>query len=556
VRPMITLLCAVQNINSEAADQDLLPLPGGSREVQGVYNTFAKLYKVVRISNTAFFSGNLKWAYHFVEDSLQLFRKVHDQKAVGIACNNLGNTLFAVYYDAVIEDIGLDESGSESLIPLALRHYGEAIELGKQEFENAPESELKADFAVQLADRLFNRGLFLLLIQDDELAPSNARQQAFTDIRHARNLDYDAKDYLLTHKLLLKNSEPYFSRLLRRINGLADFHDDYSLHEVWDVKELIDDADQLLFAAWNEPFAPLFREVSRVGRLQQLEAAAILLWLKMDNRVEAARLAMRMFSEDEYVLETSFARATDALLRLFREENDEISFTNKAIACTLEDLRRMDKCCKHVSSDIGKNIVFVLELSERWEGDPLLDKINVNCLALYDHHCLPNDYMGIVAYSTKESLTVELGTKDGNEGRQRTLLDIATSSTTERANPAFPLAIQMVVDARASIENDSFIVLMLDGYAWDSDAFRSLQLQIEKLNRERNTSIHLFMIGLDVEDGTARDQCLKLSSLSKMSMYAGATLENIDSIFETITSAIGGSSVHSGFLKGITMERF
>jgi len=564
VTPMKTLLRAVRNINNhrDADENDFLPFHGGSRETARIYTTFAKLFKVVRVSNTAFFSGNLKWAYHFVKDALHLFRKVEDEKAVGIACNNLGNTLFAMYYDAYDES-GFDINPSEEggLVSVALKHYEEAIEIGQRQFDETPESELKANFAYQLADRLFNRGLFLLLISGDESAPVDTRQQAFRDISRARDLDYDVKDYMLEHKLLLKNSVPYYDRLIRRINGLTDFYDDVQLQEVWDVRELIEDADKFLHASWREPGAPLFDEVTRFGRLQQLEGCAIELWTHMDQLAEAARLAMRMFSEDAYILETSFTRAGDALLRILRESNDEdddMEFSRKTVSCVREDLRRMAKFCKNVTLDTGKCLVFTAELSERWEGDPLLDKINANCLDLYDRCCTANDYMGVVAYTTQDSLTLDLKPKDGNEGRQRTLLDIATSSTSERANPTFPLAIQMVVDSQASLENDSFIVLMLDGYAWDSEACSSLRLQIDRLNRERGTKIHLLIVGMemDMESDDARRQCQELGTVSKLSMYADATLENVDGIFRDFATAIAGRNVNSGFLRGITMERF
>lgn len=561
--PMITLLHAVKSINSGQTEEGFPPLVGGSREIHRVYNTFAKLYKVVRVSNTAFFSGNLKWAFHFVGDALRLFRKVDDKKAVGIASNNLGNVLFAIHYDAV-GDFELNEEGyaedsqgdESSLITLALRHFDEAVELAQQDFDQAPDTELKCDFALQLSDRLFNRGLFCLLVDGDEDAPIDCRERGYTDIRRSRNLDYDAKDFWMARKLLLKNSDAYFARLIRRINGLADFYDDIGLREVWDVKELIDDADQLLFAAWNEANAPLFEELNRVGRLQELEGAAILLWLRMGNELEAARLAMRMFSEDQYILEAAFVRAGEALLRVLRDGGETLTFSKKAVSCVREDLRRMAKSCKNVSLDVGKCLVFAVELGAKWEGDPLLEKINENCLRLYDRHCAENDYMGLAAFSTKESLTVELGMKDGNEGRQRTLLDIATSSTAEGASPAFPLAVQMVVDAQASLDNDSYIILILDGHAWASETCATIQSQIDRLNQERNTSIHLFILGLAVEDEGARSQCHRLCSVSKQSFYIDVSWGNADIVFDAIADSLTSRQRTNGFLRGITMERF
>jgi hypothetical protein len=556
-RPMITLLRVVQRINSGKLEDDTTPLLGGSREIHQVYNTFAKLCKVVRVSNTAFFSGNLQWAFHFVDDALKLFRKIDDQKAVGIACNNLGNILFAMNREWFTDELICTESKTEAhldTVQLALNHYNEAIRIGERDFDDA-EVELKAEYASQIADRLFNRGLFLLLIAGEDGAPADARERGYADIARTRSLDYDVKDYWMEHKLLLKNSVNYFSRLLRRISGLADFFDDIGLNEIWDVKELIEDADQLLFAAWNEPNAPLFESVNRVGRLQQLEGVAISLSLKMGNEMEAARLGMRMFSEDQYILESSFVLAAEALLPLMRD-NDSVTLTKKTTSCMRNDLRRMLKRCKNVSLNIGKCLVFSVELSERWEGDPLLEKINANSLKLYDRHCAPHDHMGVVAYSTKESLTVDLGIKADNEGRQRTLLDIATTSTTERANPAFPLAVQMIVDSQASFDSDSFILLIFDGYAWDGEACASLGAQIQRLNSERSTMIHLFGIGLDVEDEGARQQCKELSKISKSSFYVDGTLENMDSIFDSIAVVISGRPANTGSLKGLTMEKF
>lgn len=556
---MITLLGAVQNINSGRVEDDFPPLVGGSREVNRVYNTFSKLYKIVRISNTAFFSGNLKWAFHFVVDALLLFRKVGDEKAVAIACNNLGNTLYAAQYHETSafelgeETVGNDGDDSDA-IALALKHYDEAISQGQKDFDSAVEPELKCDFALQLSDRLFNRGLFLLLIAEESNAPEDARDRGYSDIQRSRSLDYDVKDYMLANKLLLKRSAEYFSRLITRINGLADFYGDEGLSQVWDVKELLDDADQLLFAAWNEPNAPLFEEINRVGRLQELEGAAILLWSKMGNDAEAARLAMRMFSEDQYILESAFVRAGEALLRVLRDDGESLTFTKKTVSCAREDLRRMSKSCKNVSLDVGKCMVFAVEVNEGWEGDALLEKINENCLRLYDRHCAENDYIGICAYGTEDTLTTEIGQRERTSGRQRELLHRVTSSTAERANPVFPLAVQMVIDSQTTC--DSYLVVIFDGYAWASEACASIRSRIERLNRERNALIHLFIIGLDVEDESAREDCQRLCSVSKLSFYQDATLENVDSIFEDLTAVVSGRRVSNGTLKGITMQKF
>lgn len=67
-RPVAILLHVVENINAGHVDDDIPPLHGGSRESLRVYTSFTKLYKIIRMSNVAFFSGNLVWAYGFISD--------------------------------------------------------------------------------------------------------------------------------------------------------------------------------------------------------------------------------------------------------------------------------------------------------------------------------------------------------------------------------------------------------------------------------------------------------------------------------------------------------
>jgi len=552
---MITLLHTIQNINNGKIEDDIPPLNGGSSEVHQVYNSFAKLFKTVRISNTAFFSGNLQWAYHFTSDALQLYRKVHDQKAIGIASNNLGNTLHAMHHQKLRGLKKSMEANGSWTTEAALKYFDEAVNIAHQEFDAESLEETKADFAQQLADRLFNRGLFHLLIKDDADAPENAKDRGYEDIGKARGLDYDVKDFWLERKLLLKKSASYFSRVLRRIHGLVDFHSDEALREVWNVTELIEDADQLLFAAWKEPSAPLFDDLSRVGRLQQLEATVVRYEFCNGNTAEAARMAMRMFAEDEYLLECSFTLCATALVEYHRG-SDPAPWSSATAKSARADLRKMLKSCKHASLDIGKCFVFNFELSERWEGDPILAKINTNCLRLLNDYCSRDDFVGLVAQSAEGELTRELAPKGKDFEQQQAALNLASLSTSERYFPAFPTGVQMVVDAAASTDNDSFILLMTDGYSWDSEAYASTKEQIELLNSERNTTIHAIILGIDVEEDWIIEQCKMISTVSKKSLYMDVTLENIHEAFDTIAGLLGGHVLDSVCMQGVTMEKF
>ena len=548
---MIKLLQIVKNINDGCIDEDLPPLKGGSREVQRVFYAFAKLYKIVRMANSAFFSRNLKWALHFVSDALELFRKVDDKKAVGIACNNAGNILFAMIREAH------EENEENRYVSQAYAYYNEAVDNAQEDVDQFPSCcEDKANCALALSDRLFNRGLFLLHVDGDESLPADAREKGYKDIANARVLDNNVKNWWLDKRLLLKYSVEYFDRLIRRIKGLSELCDDVGLQQIWDVRELVDDADQLLFAAWNEPSAPLFREINRVGRLQQLEGAAMLLAMNNGNDCEAARLAMRIFSEDEFILDEAFVRAADALIRLTKGGSEEVSLSRKTSSCVRVDMRRMLKQCKNATLNIGKCLVFSIELFEHWEGSALLESLNFNCLRLYDRLCAPGDYMAVAADGTSDALSVELCPKDENEGRQRTALDIATQSSTGKSatGSIFPTAFQMVIDSPASVDHDSFIIVVTDGNACDVEACQSIISRIERLNKDRNSMIHVFVIGFDVQDANTRATFQNLCSVTKSSFYADAFVETIDKVFEAIAVAISGAA--SFRLEGITMQKF
>ena len=125
-RPMVTLLQVVQAINVNRNESGIPPMKGGSSEVVQVYHLFSKLYKIVRGSNVAFFSGNLAWAYNFINEALKLFRKVGDEKAIGIACSNLGNTLHAIRHDEVILNETKKLPYMEGMSEMALDRYDEA----------------------------------------------------------------------------------------------------------------------------------------------------------------------------------------------------------------------------------------------------------------------------------------------------------------------------------------------------------------------------------------------------------------------------------------------
>ena len=564
-KPLITLLHIVHCINSRKIEDDIPPLDGGSSEVRQVYNSFSKLYKTVRVSNIAFFNGNLAFARNVTNDALKLYRKIGDKKAVGIACNNLANIFHAMCSYGPSEDSNrldgslvqdcCDRSPDACSVRMAIALYDETISIAHFQLGLASSDEEKADFTQQLADRLFNRALFLLLVANEKCAPQNARAKALADIERVRDMDFDVKEFLVDRKILLQRSSDYFYRLLHRCMGLLEYYGDEDLRQIWDLNELVEDADRFLFAAWDHPTAPLFEQVTRIGRLQQLECVAMRLDICKGRQILAARLAMRMFAEDEYILEEAFAVSASVLLKLIRDDDDwPDGWTSKAKAVRA-DLRKMLLKCRATKLDLGKSLVFAVELSDKWRQHELLDVINARCLQLYDDCCMKDDYMGLVAYTTQGDLNVPIELKAENEGRQRTSLDLATSTTSEQVSPAFPHALQLLIDSNTAPENDTFVILLSDGKSYDPSTPETFKAQLALMNRNRETNLHVVILGLEVDEALKADYKL-MCSLSKQSIYVDVNIKNVDRAFDEISAVIGGESTTGSCLRGVTMEKF
>jgi len=537
------------------------PLEGGSREVTQVHTSFAKLYRVVRMANASFFSGDFKWAHHIANDALSLFRKIGDQKAVAVACNNIGNTILALSVQRNDKTLTL-RPGSCCQTESALLYFDEAIEIGTKEFEAAESDEKKAEFAQQLADRHFNRAMCLLYFDGGPCCIAEAKEKAFLDLFKCKEYDRGIQEYMLHSKSMFKFSDIVFERLMRRLHGLSFmFGIDQKAWQIWDVNDLVEQADLMLQAAWDQEHAPLFRDVKRVGRLQQLEAAVIILELVSGKLQEAAQLSMRMFVEDEFILHSSFVVAADAILRLMKEPM--LTWSREARLRTSLEFRRMRRAGKKAALDIERCFVFCIELGEKLEGGFELSKINAEVMAFYDAQCNDEDTVGVVAMNNTSvsNLIVKLGTKEKIDKDQREALETATTTISgTMSHPALQTAIDMVVSPSRSRTSDVFLIYVSDGSIWDARSFSGMIKRVSEASSKRTAAISVISIGINVEDDAFAQNCrdLCLATRSRNSSYLVATGENINGVFEQAAELVSSSSSSesSRMQYGITMERF
>jgi len=115
----------------------------------------------------------------------------------------------------------------------------------------------------------------------------------------------------------------------------------------------------------------------------------------------------------------------------------------------------------------------------------------------------------------------------------------------------------MVVDSSASQENDSYVLLVADGCSLDSASSLSIKRQIERLKRERQTTIHFIILGLDAEHEAELRECqIMCTGLSKASFYMNVTLANVDAAFCRIAHVVSHPPVTNSSLQGLTTEKF
>ena len=564
---MIILLRVVKQVNTHRLEKGIPPMMGGSREINKVHSSFAKLYKIVRMSNISFFSGDMERAYQICCDALKLFRKISDERAVAIASNNIGNTLLALSMDkkGSGQCIHIDDGGC--LVTSALELYNESINIGTRHFEQSDSDAMKADFAQQLADRHFNRALFLVHSLDDDCSPEHAKDMAFNDLFRCREYDRGVRDFYLRYKLMLKYSDVYFDRLMRRIHGLAILMKiENRIVEVWNPMDLIDEADLMLQAAFEHLDATMFEKVKKVGRLQQLESAAIHVEMNSGNFEEAGRHAMRMFIEDEYILASSFQLAGNSLLRLMRMAGDSLQWGEDTVSNVRRELRKMEISQKKQKLSLdteGTTFIFCISLLNRHLSVDQINQINAGCLAIYDEHCQPADSIGVVSIGANGvPAIVGLSEKGKNQEDQRDAIDHGSKRIIENSDStcsALPAAVDMTMHAASTALNDVLLIYVGDGLNEDARSFAEMQKNIELSNNPKDSPIAVIALGLDgnqffIDD--CKNLCLATPSCHFSFLDARGNL--LDRAFERATSMISSPMAQNlaEIRLGITMEKF
>ena len=81
-QPIMVLTAIVKSIRQKTLGDELPQLEGGSCEIYDMYESLEQLCKIVRFSNTAIVKGDRNKSYRIMEDALDLFLRMGNQKGV------------------------------------------------------------------------------------------------------------------------------------------------------------------------------------------------------------------------------------------------------------------------------------------------------------------------------------------------------------------------------------------------------------------------------------------------------------------------------------------
>eukprot|EP00339_Tiarina_fusa_P022444 CAMPEP_0117003474 /NCGR_PEP_ID=MMETSP0472-20121206/4778_1 /TAXON_ID=693140 ORGANISM="Tiarina fusus, Strain LIS" /NCGR_SAMPLE_ID=MMETSP0472 /ASSEMBLY_ACC=CAM_ASM_000603 /LENGTH=358 /DNA_ID=CAMNT_0004704127 /DNA_START=68 /DNA_END=1140 /DNA_ORIENTATION=+ len=303
------------------------------------------LYKALRSANAAFYAGALEAAYLVLVDALRLFKRLDNKKAIGIASNNLGNTMLAIYREMELE--GLKEVAGLSkkkVLVKGVAYFHESIQLGEKaydEFYNEQGwSPVCLDFMQHLANRYFNRGLFLLTVKESHETPKECERLGHRDLEIARDMDLEVIAY--GEEIGWGSSdrpEKLFDVKLVRLRGYNILLS-LGYPDLWETEDLFNEAFEIIKTEVKRESSELFAGVSVAGRLQEIETELMKFKLYKGEVETAGKIAIRMLREDERVFIDAEAQAVDVLLT-YLQSDAAAKKTSMTLRRELADYREM-----------------------------------------------------------------------------------------------------------------------------------------------------------------------------------------------------------------------
>jgi hypothetical protein len=495
---------------------------GGSRETRRLYSSLTKLLKVVDTSNRLFFAGNLSRASDAMLDAMKLFRKLSDEKSIGVACNNLGNIQVA----RLLESSPTPEMTRQPSNPLtwqsAIALYDEAVDIARLAADAVESDDHRIEFLGILASRLFNRGVSLLLLDKEISIPTDARNQGLNDLQTVRNLCTRMTELVVLRDSLKETSLWTFESMLQRLHGLSALTECDGVQDIWNGNVVANEAFDMLRLLWSEQHVPLFEDIDRHGRYQQVEAALVAYEGSQGCSSAAIRRSIRMFAEDEYLLDIAFAETASILVAALSSTNisDQTRgwLSVEARSHFLSDIAAMAEACTPVSIAFGKNLVMAISITAARHGEPVREIICSKSLEWYNESCGKMDYFGVLnSRGETRTLLAKEGDLETGARNQKSIAEAVrvacesppTIKAVESHHSVLLKSLRMISDTRGATCRESFVVLVTDGDSWTTEDYLAVRAEIEtrRTRKESSFHTHLLVIGIDIRSGRTKGEC-------------------------------------------------
>lgn len=317
-----------------------------SQEIVKFSESIEMLSKVVRSANTAFYAGQFEVAYFVLVDALRLFRRLDNKKAIGVACNNLGNIMMGMYQEMQKENLDkLAGLSKHQLVTRGIAYYHEAIQLGEKAYDEFHAlhgwTPICLDFMQHLSNRYFNRALFLLSVKDIHEKPEDLEELGKRDLNIAADMDSEVTTYA---EDIGWNSndriEKTFEVKIVRTGGY-NLILEMGYEDEWDVKGIMDEAFDIIVAEKKRESSGLFSRVTCTGRMQEIETQIMKYYEAVGDIETAAKVAIRCVFEDEKVFVDTQSRALEILVQYVDNRKDLSDSTKSRISNTLQDYTDM-----------------------------------------------------------------------------------------------------------------------------------------------------------------------------------------------------------------------
>ena len=175
-----------------------------------------------------------------------------------------------------------------------------------------------------LANRYFNRAIFFLTTSRDHENRKEAESLGFRDLQITGDMDCEIVNQCLESGFRINRVERY-ELMLSRCRGLLGLVElGYGSDELFLDDQITSVYDDLKIALKTRSTNPLFKDVSVAGRMQKLDVELIRYFhLAKSDDINAARVAIRMLIEDEYIFPDAEEEAIKMLLLYMDTAHDE-----------------------------------------------------------------------------------------------------------------------------------------------------------------------------------------------------------------------------------------